>query len=225
VPAPARSVFRIGEPSRSSSGNWSWNPSKATPVSSPGQQVTRRSADPDQRGSVPSGRPGFKELGRGSVRGSGTISRKTGAKPSPVACSRSATSLSPNCFIPSSVRCGGKSSRIEQTGWGWTGFHWLLERGCPLSVPLSDSLVPCQDKVMRIEEWWPKVDPSTQQWLINNNGDVVPPNILDQITAVAGAPTADASWVGDSVPEGVLLSDEAIDWIEETANDEVSGDE
>jgi hypothetical protein len=78
---------------------------------------------------------------------------------------------------------------------------------------------------MRIEEWWPKVDPSTQQWLINNNGDVVPPNILDQITAVAGAPTADASWVGDSVPEGVLLSDEAIDWIEETANDEVSGDE
>ncbi len=69
------------------------------------------------------------------------------------------------------------------------------------------------------------MDPSTQQWLINNNGDVVPPNILDQITAVAGAPTADASWVGETAPEGFFLSDEAIDWIEETANDEVSEDE
>jgi hypothetical protein len=77
---------------------------------------------------------------------------------------------------------------------------------------------------MRIEDWWPKVDQSTQQWLIDNNGDVVPQNILDQITAVAGAPTADASWVGDNDPDGFLLSDEAIDWIEETANDEVSGD-
>ncbi|WP_190989100.1 hypothetical protein [Pseudarthrobacter sulfonivorans] len=78
---------------------------------------------------------------------------------------------------------------------------------------------------MRIEEWWPKMDPSTQQWLINNNGDVVPSNILDQITAVAGTPTADASWVGDSAPGQFFLSDEAIDWIEETANDEVSEDE
>ena len=69
------------------------------------------------------------------------------------------------------------------------------------------------------------MDPSTQQWLINNNGDVVPQNILDQITTVAGAPTADASWVGDNAREGFLLSDEAIDWIEETANDEVSEDE
>ncbi|HEY8699756.1 MAG TPA: hypothetical protein VIM08_02160 [Arthrobacter sp.] len=75
---------------------------------------------------------------------------------------------------------------------------------------------------MRIEEWWSRLDSSTRQWLINNNGDVVPPNILDQITAVAGAPTADASWVGDNVPEGFFLSDEAIDWIEETANDEVA---
>jgi hypothetical protein len=78
---------------------------------------------------------------------------------------------------------------------------------------------------MSIEVWWPKVDPSTQQWLINNNGDVVPPNILDQIMAVAGAPTADSSWVGDNAAEGFFLSDEAIDWIEETANDEVSEDE
>lgn len=77
---------------------------------------------------------------------------------------------------------------------------------------------------MRIEDWWPLLDSSTQQWLINNNGDVLPPSILEQITAVAGQPTADASWVGDNVPEGLFLTDEAIDWIEETANDEVSED-
>jgi hypothetical protein len=59
--------------------------------------------------------------------------------------------------------------------------------------------------------------------LINNNGDVVPPSVLNQITAVAGKRTADASWVGGNLPEGFFLSDEAIDWIEKTANDEVSG--
>lgn len=73
---------------------------------------------------------------------------------------------------------------------------------------------------MRIEEWWPRLDGSTQQWLIDNNGDVVSPDILDQITAVAGEPTADASWVGNNVPEEFSLSDEAIDWIEMMANDE-----
>lgn len=78
---------------------------------------------------------------------------------------------------------------------------------------------------MRIEEWWPRIDSSTQQWLIDNNGDVVPPNVLDQISAAAGAPTADAPWVGDDGPGGFFLSNGATDWIEETANDEVSKDE
>lgn len=77
---------------------------------------------------------------------------------------------------------------------------------------------------MRIEEWWPRVDPSTRQWLIDNNGDVVPPTVLEKITAVAGVPTAGDSWVGDNDSEGLFLSDEAIDWIEETANDEVPED-
>lgn len=78
---------------------------------------------------------------------------------------------------------------------------------------------------MRIEDWWSLLDWSTQQWLINNNGDVVPPDVLSQITAVAGEPTAEASWVGNNVPGGFSLSDEAIDWIETTANDEASDDE
>lgn len=78
---------------------------------------------------------------------------------------------------------------------------------------------------MNIQDWWPLLDPATQQWLINNNGDVVPPSILDQIGAVAGQPTADASWVGSEGREGFSLSDAATDWIEQTANDEDSGSE
>ena len=78
---------------------------------------------------------------------------------------------------------------------------------------------------MRIENWWPLLDSSTQDWLINNNGDVVPPSVLDQITSVAGKPTANASWVGDQRREGFSLSDEAVDWIEKTANGEASGGE
>lgn len=75
---------------------------------------------------------------------------------------------------------------------------------------------------MSIQDWWPLLNSSTQQWLINNNGDIVPPSILDQIVAVSGQPTADASWVGDEEHEGFSLSDEATDWIEQTANDENS---
>ena len=78
---------------------------------------------------------------------------------------------------------------------------------------------------MRIQDWWPRLDWTTQQWLINNNGDVVPPNVLDRITAVAGEPTVDTPWAGDAVPEGFSLSEEAIDWIEMTANDVDSDDE
>lgn len=78
---------------------------------------------------------------------------------------------------------------------------------------------------MRIENWWPLLDSPTRQWLINNNGDVVPPSILAKITAVTGQPTAEDSWGGDSTAEGFFLSDEAVDWIEETANSEDSDED
>ena len=42
---------------------------------------------------------------------------------------------------------------------------------------------------------------------------------------MAGESAAGVSWVGDNVQEGFSLSDEAIDWIEMTANDEVSDEE
>lgn len=81
----------------------------------------------------------------------------------------------------------------------------------------------CQNGAMDISHWWPLLDPRTQQWLIDNNGDAVPPVILDRITAVAGQPEAGASWLGSPVQEECSLSDEAVDWVEKVANDELLG--
>lgn len=78
---------------------------------------------------------------------------------------------------------------------------------------------------MEIEEWWSKLTPTTREWLIENNGDAVPAEILEEITRAAGAAAGDAWWVGersDGEPTGFTLSDEAIDWIETTANDETA---
>ena len=61
--------------------------------------------------------------------------------------------------------------------------------------------------------------PATRQWLIANNGDVVPTTVLGQIAEVGGDVTSDASSIGDNGLGGFLLSDAAIDWIEETANE------
>jgi len=77
---------------------------------------------------------------------------------------------------------------------------------------------------MRIEEWWPKLNLTTQEWLIANNGDVVPTTVLEQIAEADGDVTSDASWISDNGPNGLLLSDAAIDWIEETANLETDPD-
>jgi hypothetical protein len=77
---------------------------------------------------------------------------------------------------------------------------------------------------MRIEEWWPKLDPATQEWLIANNGDVVPATVLGQIAEAGGDVTPGSSSIDDNVPGGVLLSDAAVDWIEEAANQETDSD-
>jgi len=73
---------------------------------------------------------------------------------------------------------------------------------------------------MEIEEWWPNLSAWAEEWLVANNGDAVPPSVLDAIVAAGGAVGTDARWVGDSGPDGFFLSDEASDWIEAVANDE-----
>lgn len=78
-----------------------------------------------------------------------------------------------------------------------------------------------QTSAMSIEHWWPKLKPSTQEWLIENNGDAVSPEVLAEIAQVGGVVTSDAGWVGENGPSGFYFSDEAVDWIEAVANGEV----
>lgn len=75
---------------------------------------------------------------------------------------------------------------------------------------------------MSIETWWPKLRPVTRDWLISNNGDVVPRPIIEEIAAAGGPPESDGWWVSDDDLNGVCMPDEAVDWIEDVANDEPS---
>ena len=76
---------------------------------------------------------------------------------------------------------------------------------------------------MSIEHWWPKLKPATQEWLIENNGDAVPGEVLAEIIDAGGEPTSEAGWAGERGPDGDYLSDEANDWIEAVANGERPG--
>ena len=73
---------------------------------------------------------------------------------------------------------------------------------------------------MEIIEWWPKLDSDAKAWLIAHNGEAVSPEVLGKIAGAGGSVTSSARWVGESGPDGLFLSDEAVDWIETTANDE-----
>ncbi|MDN3495811.1 hypothetical protein QL996_13300 [Planococcus sp. APC 4015] len=73
---------------------------------------------------------------------------------------------------------------------------------------------------MQIIEWWPELDSETQGWLIAHNGEALSPEVLTKIVAAGGSLTSNAWWVGQGGPKGFYLSDEAVDWIEATANGE-----
>lgn len=73
---------------------------------------------------------------------------------------------------------------------------------------------------MNIEQWWPRLKPATQEWLIANNGDAVPSEMVAEIAAAGGGISSDAWWVGQTGPNGFFFSDDATDWIEAVANSE-----
>ena len=76
---------------------------------------------------------------------------------------------------------------------------------------------------MSIEQWWPKLRPSTRDWLIENNGDVVPAEVLREIEDAGGSVASGAWRVGANGPSDFSFSDEAIDWIEGVGNGETPG--
>jgi hypothetical protein len=61
---------------------------------------------------------------------------------------------------------------------------------------------------MSIEMWWPKIRQGSRHWLLENNGDAVPKEIVEEIVRAGGEIT------------GSHLSDEAVDWVEAVANGE-----
>ncbi|WP_382310001.1 SRPBCC domain-containing protein [Herbiconiux sp. UC225_62] len=74
--------------------------------------------------------------------------------------------------------------------------------------------------VMEIEQWWPKLSPATREWLADNNGDAVTPEIVAEIERAAGAVDPTAWWFGESDASGFFFSDAGVDWIEAAANGE-----
>ena len=90
----------------------------------------------------------------------------------------------------------------------------------PLALRHPERWPEWQTQPMNIEEWWPKLKPSTRKWLMDNNGDRVPAEIVADITEAGVSITSNAWWVGESGSSGFYLSDDACDWIEAVANHE-----
>ena len=62
---------------------------------------------------------------------------------------------------------------------------------------------------MSIEQWWSRLRPESRAWLVA------------EITSLGASITSDEWWVGENGPSGLYLSDAAVDWVEEVANDEL----
>lgn len=68
------------------------------------------------------------------------------------------------------------------------------------------------------EQWWSKLEPTTREWLIANNGDAVTERVATEVAA-AGGPVA-VEQAGEGTQPGWFYPDEVVDWVEEIANDE-----
>ena len=77
-----------------------------------------------------------------------------------------------------------------------------------------------QARTMEIDVWWPKLEPAARERLIGHNGEALPPEVLEQITDVAGPASPDIVWAGGAGERGFYLTDEATDWVEAVANGE-----
>jgi len=77
---------------------------------------------------------------------------------------------------------------------------------------------------MTMEVWWPKLPAQTRGWLIANNGDTVPEEVMAEMAAVGGPAGSDPWWSAAEGSAGRSMPDEAIDWIEEIANDDGADD-
>lgn len=73
---------------------------------------------------------------------------------------------------------------------------------------------------MTLDTWWPQLQQDSRDWLIAHNGEALSQHVVRDIERVSGPLPAQAWWVGETGPDGVTLTDAAVDWIEEVANDD-----
>lgn len=88
---------------------------------------------------------------------------------------------------------------------------------------------------MDIAQLWASLSAPTRDWLIANNGDALTPEVLEELVRANGSAIPDDWWgnqgderdEGDQADQGDYgdaatryLPDDAVDWIEATANDE-----
>lgn len=79
---------------------------------------------------------------------------------------------------------------------------------------------PRNINTMDMSQVWPHLATSTQTWLIEHNGEPLPGDILDELLTVTGGQRDPRWWAGESKEGATQLTDEAVDWIDETANGE-----
>jgi len=73
---------------------------------------------------------------------------------------------------------------------------------------------------MDMSQIWPRLVTSTRTWLVDHNGEPLPDDILHEVLTVTAGRRDPRWWAGDTQQGETQLTDEAVDWIDETANGE-----
>ncbi|MFC3688825.1 GAF and ANTAR domain-containing protein [Aquipuribacter hungaricus] len=73
---------------------------------------------------------------------------------------------------------------------------------------------------MDMATWWAQLQPGSRDWLAAHAGEVLVPAVAEDVARVGGtSPTSDGSPVEDG-PDGLCLTDAAVDWVVAVADGE-----
>ena len=78
---------------------------------------------------------------------------------------------------------------------------------------------------MDLPQIWARLRPETRQWLSDHNGEPLPDVVVTELLSVTQGERDASWWAGESRDGETQLTDAAVDWIEETANQEGPGGE
>ena len=98
------------------------------------------------------------------------------------------------------------SSKFARPPEGPPGEGRLADDNRPLMPGVALRIRSVDNVGMSLEACWPKLrQPSRDYYLIGNNGDVVPPDLVDEIARAGGIIGTEAWWVGQNGAEGLFL--------------------